>query len=98
RKTTRSCYGYELEMIRECPRPIGNEVVLREADVRIATGEHLGYISMSNTEAAGEVFNLFCEEGVGRRLSHQPLDRGAVAGARSRFDPIGRRAPRAATR
>ena len=73
-------------------------MVLREAHVRITTREHLGNISMSNAEAAGEVFNLFCEEGVGRRLSDQPFDRGAVAGARSRFDRISLRDPSADTR
>src|SRR5262249_9141202 len=59
-------------MIRECPRPIRNEVVLREADVRITTGEHLGYIPMSNTEAAWEVLDLFCKEGVGPSFSNPP--------------------------
>src|SRR5262249_57310265 len=84
----RSRYGYKLEMIRECPRPIRNEVVLREANVRITTGKHLGYIPMSNAEATWEVLDLFCKEGVGRRFSDQPFDRSAVAGARSRLHRI----------
>ena len=63
-------------------------MVLREADVRITTGKHFGYVPMGNTEAAGEMLNFSCEERVGRRLSYQPPDRSAVAGARSRLDRI----------
>src|SRR5262249_24276519 len=85
-------------MIGECPRPIGNEMVLRKADVRITTGEHLGYIPMSNAEAAREVLDFFCEEDVGCRFSDQPFDRSAVAGARSCLHGISLRDTSSGTR
>src|SRR5262245_55144246 len=40
---------------------------------------------MSNAEAAWEVLDFLCKEGVGRRFSDQPFDRSAVARARSRL-------------
>src|ERR1700730_8685474 len=43
--------GYRLEVVWEYPRPIGNEVMLREAYVRITTSDHFGYIAMRNSDA-----------------------------------------------
>src|SRR5262249_54433621 len=97
-KRSAPAIGYEREMIGEGPDPVGNEVVLREADIRIATGDHLGDIPMRDAEAAREVLHLLGEEGVGRRLADQRLDRRPVAGPRAGLDGVRLRHARASAR
>ena len=81
--------GYQLEVIWEYPCPIRNEVILREAHIRITTSDHLGYIAMRNSDAAWKVLYLCREEGVSRGLSDQFVDCCTVASTRPRFDGIG---------
>src|SRR2546422_902872 len=88
RKALGSGYGHQLEMIGERPRPIGNEMVLSKAHVRVTAGDHLGHIAMSDPETAGKMLDLLCVESVGACLSDQPFDRGAIAGASSRLDRV----------
>src|ERR1700730_748575 len=88
--------GYQLEVIWEYPCPIGNEVILRDAHVRITTSDHLGYIAMRNSDAAWKVLYLRGEEGVCRGLSDQYVDCSTVASTGPRFDDIGLRKTRAA--
>ena len=73
--------GYEREVVWEYPRPIGNEVILREGRVGVAARHHLGKIAMHDADATREVRRLRGEELVGRRLSDQIVDRGTVPGA-----------------
>jgi hypothetical protein len=47
--------GYELEVPWEYPRPIGNEVVLRERCVHIAASDHLGKVAVHNADATWKV-------------------------------------------
>src|SRR5882724_3014621 len=61
--------AYQLEVIGEYPCPIGNEVILRDAYVRITTSDHFGYIAMRNSDAAWKLLYLCGEEGVSRGLS-----------------------------
>src|SRR5215475_14096867 len=60
---------YKLEVIWKYPRPIRDEVILRERRVRIAASHHLGKIAMHNSDAAGKVRCLRCEERVAYRLA-----------------------------
>src|SRR5262245_33073015 len=76
---------YKLEVVWKCPRPIRNEVILRQGHVRVAAGHHLGKIAMHDADAAGKVRHLRCEELVGRLLSDQIVDCSTVPGASSRF-------------
>jgi len=64
-------------------------VVLREPDIRIAAGDHLRNIPMRDAEAPREVLHFFGKEGVGRGLTDQRFDCGAVADSRVGFDRIG---------
>ena len=72
-------------MIREYPRPVGNEVILREGHVRITAYDHLGKIAMHNAEATWKMRYLRGEEGVGCGLPDQLVDSGAGSGPRSYF-------------
>src|SRR5262245_30302603 len=87
-KSLRPRDGHQLEVPREGARPVRNEVVLRESDVGVTARDHFGDISMGDAEAAGELLDLFGEEGVGGRPSDQPLDRSTVAGAGASLDRI----------
>src|SRR6516162_2373593 len=77
--------GHEREVVWEYPRPIGNQVILRERHVGVAARHHLGKIAMHNADATWKVRRLRGEERVGCGLSDQIVDGGAVAGASFRL-------------
>jgi hypothetical protein len=85
KETLRACNRHKLEVVREYPRPIRNEVILREGYVRIAAGDHLGKIAMHNADTAWKVRHLRSEESIGSGYSDQLADRNAVPGARTCF-------------
>src|SRR5205807_3024315 len=85
-KSFRARNRYQLEVPREYPRPVGNEVVLRERGVRVAARDHLREVAMHDAEASGEVGNLRSEQGIACRFSDQPFDRGTISRARRRLD------------
>jgi hypothetical protein len=87
-KSLRSRDGHQLELIWKSARPIGNEMVLREADIGVTPRDHLRDIPMSDAEATGKVLDLVGKEGVGGRLSDQPFDGGPVAGVRACLDQV----------
>src|SRR5215472_13042870 len=58
--------GHRFEVIREYPRPVGNEVKPGEGHVRITASHHLGEIAMHDAEATWEILHLR-REGGGRR-------------------------------
>src|SRR5262245_37452171 len=51
----------ELELVREYPCPIRDEVAPREGNVRIAAGDHLGKIAMHDAQTTWEASYLGCE-------------------------------------
>ena len=72
-------------MVREDPRPIRNEVILRERYVRITAGDHLRKIAVHDADAAWKVSHFRGEQSVGCGLSDQLVDSSAVPGAGSCF-------------
>ena len=54
---------------------------LRKGHVRITAGDHLGKITMHNAEATEKVRCFRGEQGIGRGLSDQLINGGAVPGA-----------------
>src|SRR5262249_61050300 len=82
--------GYELEQVRERARPIGDEVILRQADVRVTVGDHLGHIPMCDTEAARKGFDLGREERISGGFPDQRLDRRPITRPSPRFRRVGR--------
>src|SRR5499427_737180 len=86
--------GNELEVVREYPRPVGDEVVLREGDISIAAGDHLRKIAMHDAEAARKVGCFRGEDRVGGGRSDQRVDGRAIPCPSSRFaDGIRERDP-----
>src|SRR5262249_53927123 len=78
----------ELEVVGEYPRPVGDEVVLREGHIRIAASYHLGKITMHYADATWKVRYLRGKEGVGRGLSNQGVNGSAVPGTSAGFASI----------
>src|ERR1700716_2732250 len=62
KKPLRARNGYELEVVWEYPRPIGNEVILRERCVHIAASDHLGKVAVHNADATWKVRYLRRED------------------------------------
>src|SRR6516164_2925850 len=73
-------HGHRPEVIREYPRPVGNEVIPSESHIRITAGHHLGEIAMHDTETTGKTPYLGGKEGVGCRFPEQRLGGGAALG------------------
>src|SRR5215470_1043933 len=65
--------GDAREVVWEDPRPVGHEVIPRERDVRVTAGDHLGKVSMHDSEATGETRYLRSEESICRGLREQRL-------------------------
>src|SRR5262249_61276563 len=81
KKTLGARNGHEREVVWEYPRPIGNEVILREGHVGVAARHHLGKIAMHDADTTREVRRLCGEELVGCRLSDEIVEGGTVPGA-----------------
>src|SRR5215469_1166447 len=73
--------SHHFKVIREYPRPVGNEVKPGEGHVRITAGHHLGEIAMHDAEATWKIPHLSGEEGVCRGFSQQRVGGAAALGA-----------------
>ena len=74
-------HGHRPEVIREYPRPVGNEVIPSESHIRITAGHHLGEIAMHDAEATGKTPHFCRDERVASGFSEQRLGGGAALGA-----------------
>src|SRR5215475_4465848 len=75
-------------MIWERAHPIGNEVILRKAHIRITARNHLWHIAVSDSEAPWKMLHLSGKDRLRCSLSDQCLHSGTVAITHSRFDRI----------
>jgi hypothetical protein len=82
---------HQLEVVRERPHPVRNEVILRKSNIRITAGDHFRYIAMRDAEATRKVFDFVGKEGVGSGLTDQRFDRSAITGTSSGLNRVGLR-------
>ncbi len=71
KKRLGACNGHRLEVVREYPRPVRNEVMPCKGHVRITAGNHLGEIAMHDAEAPRKAPHLGGKQGVGTGFPQQ---------------------------
>src|SRR5262249_53905100 len=82
---------HQLEVVRERPHPVRNEVILRKSKIRITACDHFRHIAMRNAEATRKVFDFVGKERVSSGLADKRFDRSAITGTSSCLDRVGLR-------
>src|SRR5215470_16750292 len=79
-KRLRARDGDDGEVSREDARPVRDQVIPREGDIRVTAGDHLGEIAMHDPEATRKSRHLCREESVGGGRPEQRVGGGSALG------------------